>query len=253
MGYGIGEVGAVQGVEVELVDPALFQTAALVGHHRRSHQLACFRVVIEALEKIGQPVGYLGAAKAGKFPDLCEIRDRQEARDDRHGDPGRAGPVQKPEIVVNIEEKLGDGAAGPTIDFALEIVEIGLGAGRRGVGFGIGGNGNLEIAHRTQPRHQVRGIGETLGIGHVGALALRRIAAQGDDMTDSGVPVFAGNLQNLIPRGADAGEMGGGGEICLLEDAHHGGMGAFARAATRAIGHGDKAGLQRRQAADRGP
>ena len=125
-----GQVGAIERVEMELVDAFALQAAAEVAGHGGGDHAAGLDVVVEALEHLGQPGRHLGAAQAGHPGDALEVRHRHDAGHDRHVDAGRRGVVAEAQEIVGLEEELGDAAVGAGIDLALEVVEIGLGVGR---------------------------------------------------------------------------------------------------------------------------
>src|SRR5438477_10143529 len=86
MAGGKGEVGAVQRVEVELLDAFALQAAAEVASYRGGDHPAGFDVVVEALEHLGEPGWHLGAAQARHPGDALEVRHRHDAGHDRHLD-----------------------------------------------------------------------------------------------------------------------------------------------------------------------
>ena len=121
-------------------------------------------------------------------------------------------------------------------------------AGALGMLFRIGRDRDLEIADGAQARDQIGGIGVAAGRRRIApAEAALRIAAQGDDMAHADLPIAARDLVDLVARGADAGEMRGGLDRGLAQDARDGGMGALAGRAAGAIGHGDEIRAQRRE------
>src|SRR5579883_1027371 len=61
----VGEVGAVEGIEVELVDSLGVEVAALLGGGGGGDELAGARVVVEPLEEAGEPGRDAGAARLG--------------------------------------------------------------------------------------------------------------------------------------------------------------------------------------------
>ena len=73
--------------------------------------------------------------------------------------PAARGAVAEAQKHIDIEEELGDRAAGAGIELALQIVEIVAGAARRGMGLGIGGDADLEIGDALQPGDEIGGIG----------------------------------------------------------------------------------------------
>ena len=74
---------------------------------------------------------------------------------------------------------------------------------------------------------------------------LGRITAQGDNMAHPHLPKRLHHLGNLIPTSPDAGQMGGGlWHPRVLTNARDQFLRALTGAAPRAIGHGDKSGIQ---------
>src|SRR3546814_15979508 len=64
------------------------------------------------------------------LPRALEVYDRQDARHDRRLDAGGPRPVDEAQVVVGIEEELGDRAAGAGVALALQVVEVGGGVAR---------------------------------------------------------------------------------------------------------------------------
>ena len=85
--------------------------------------------------------------------------------------PARPRAVAEAQIRLGVEEELRDGAARAGIDLALEIVEIGRGARRLGMGFGIGRDADLERRDAQQAGDEVGGIG--IAVADAGGSALR--------------------------------------------------------------------------------
>ena len=78
--------------------------------------------------------------------------------------PAVRGALDEAQIDVGVEEELRDRAGGAGIDLALQIVEIGRGARRLGMGLGIGGDADLEIGDAPQPGDEIGGIGIAAGM-----------------------------------------------------------------------------------------
>ena len=87
-----------------------------------------------------------GAATVGKPLRTFPAGDRQDAGNDRSGDPGLLAGVAEAKEGVSVEEELGDGRRGPGVDLALEPGHIGRAVGGIGVGFGIGTDADGERA-----------------------------------------------------------------------------------------------------------
>ncbi len=64
---GVSQIGAIECVKVEILDAAGVQHPALFGGDAGGNQFSGFRVIIQALEQVCQPVRYIGAAQGGEF------------------------------------------------------------------------------------------------------------------------------------------------------------------------------------------
>src|SRR6266404_153492 len=252
MADGEHEIGAVHGVEVKGVDAVLGEFLHLAGGDGGRHQLAGFRIVVEAFEFLRKPVRYGGAGASDKIAGLFEIVHRHDAGHDRNRDAARTNPVEIAEIQVVVEEDLGDGAGRAGVDLGLEDIDVGIEVAALGVLLWIGGDGNFDVGmlpldtgneiRRTAITIRMRGVG--------GADAARRIAAKCYDMTDADIVIAADDLVDLAARRADAGQMRGRQQVSLSKDARDGGMGALPRGPAGAIGHRDEIGSQRRKTLD---
>ncbi len=72
-------------------------------------------------------------------------------------------------------------------------------------------------------------------------------------MANTGVPVPADDLIDLVARGIDAGQVCRGLEVGFVEHTLNRAVRPFTRRAAGAIGHGDKGRIERRQTSDRRP
>ncbi len=115
--------------------------------------------------------------------DLGEIRDRQDARHDRHGNSKPPAAIAEPQQIGVVVEQLRDDDRAAGIDFALEIIEIGLGADCLLMRFRIAGDGDAELRKFAADQcDELVGVAESAGHGLERRVSLRRIAAQGDDV-----------------------------------------------------------------------
>jgi hypothetical protein len=85
------------------------------------------------------------------------------------------------------------------------------------------------------------------------ALRRRRVAAQRDDVTHTGLPVTARNLQDFLAGRAHAREVRRRRQRGLVEDSRHDIVRALARRPVGAIGHRDEARIERREPLQRDP
>src|SRR5690606_7460288 len=154
---------------------------------------------------------------------------------------------------IGVEEILRDAARRAGIHLALQVLQLQPRRGGIRMAFGIAADADLEVVQLAQAGDQVGRIGIAVGMRHEFSGALRRVAAQGDDMPDAGLPVMFGHLVDLASRGADAGQMRRRAQAGFLQDADHGVVGALAGRAAGAIGDRDEARIERRQAQHAAP
>ena len=144
-------------------------------------------VVVAAPFQLDEQRGrQLGAAQAHEALDLRGAEDRQDARDDRHGDALRGEEIAELEVVAVVEEQLRDDEVGAVVDLRLQPLPVDVLAFAAGdVPFGKPGDADREVAEladelapvdrstRSRPRSS-----RTRG-------AVRRIAAQREDVLDA--------------------------------------------------------------------
>src|SRR6187455_912337 len=68
----VGELGAIERVEVELLDPVPLQCMHLLDGHRGGNQLARLGILFQPVEAVFQPVGNRCATALGEACDLRE-------------------------------------------------------------------------------------------------------------------------------------------------------------------------------------
>src|SRR6185295_12495163 len=145
-----GKLGAVQRIEMKLVDAMPLQHVHLLDRHGGRDHLAGLGVVLEPVEAMLEPLRDGRAATLGEARDLREARDRQDAGHDGRMDAARRALVTEAQEHLRVVEELRDGARSTRIDLALQVVEIELGARRLGMFLGIRGHRNLEVGHAAQ-------------------------------------------------------------------------------------------------------
>ena len=238
MADGVGKLGAIERVEVELANPAGIKLAAQFAGDRRGDQLARRGQIVEPFEQAVHPVGDGGAAHGRR---TCASGRRSTPA----GCPGtisistpaRRDAVAEAEEIVGREEELADRAVGAGVDLGDEIVEVAVGTIAVGMDFGIGRDRNFERRDLLQPGDQLGGIGIALRMGRVGLARLGRIAAQRDDVTHAGVPIGARDIVDLAAARADAGQVRGGRKVGFAHQPLDRGVGPLAGRSAGAIGH----------------
>ena len=103
------------------------------------------------------------------------------------------------------------------------------------MGFGRGGNTDLEISDPLEPGNQINGVGIALGMGSVAIGGGRRIAPERDDVAHARLPVAARDLVDLGAARADAGQVRRRHQRGFAQDPGDGGVGALARRAAGAV------------------
>ena len=149
------EIGAVVGVEMKFADAGASERHHLIGGGRRGDERMRFRIALQSLEAVGEPLRHARAGLFGEARDLLEIADRHDARHDRNRNAARPRLVEKAEIDVIVEKELRNGARRAGVDLRLQRVEILLDRRAFGMSFRIGRNRNLEIADGANAAHEI--------------------------------------------------------------------------------------------------
>src|SRR5699024_6225921 len=103
-------------------------------------------VVAETLETLGQVAGERRARQFLRARDERCAHHREDLRNDGHVTPTGLHPVTQTQILLGVEEHLGDGVVGPRLALAYEVVGIGLHVGRTRVFVGECGHPHTEAA-----------------------------------------------------------------------------------------------------------
>src|SRR6266446_7782912 len=189
MADGEHEVGAVHGVEMKGVDAMFGEFLHLAGGDGGRHQLAGFGVVIQAFKFGSEPVRHARAGASDEIAGLLEVVHRHDAGHDRNIDAARPDPVEVAKVQIVVEEHLRNCAGSTGIDLGLEEVDVGIEVRAFGVFFRVSRDRNFDVCvlpldagdklRRTAIAIRMRSVGR--------ADAIRRIAAQRDDMADADV------------------------------------------------------------------
>src|SRR6202453_1625188 len=134
----IGQLGTIQGVEMELLDPVPAQVLHLFYRHIRGNHAPRLRIVIQPIEALTQPRRHGGAAALGKAQQLGKARDRQYSRHQARANSGGLAPIAVTQENIRIEEELRNRPAGTRIHLAFQVLQIGIDAAGFGMPFRIG-------------------------------------------------------------------------------------------------------------------
>ena len=168
--------------------------------------------------------------------------------------PVRRHPVAQPQVVLGVEEHLGDRVVGARLELGDQVADVALLVDRARVLLREGRDPDAEVAGRLHQGHQLLGVLKPLGVSRpVGLRVARRVATQGKDIAYAGRRVLPDDVPELGDRVVDGGEVADrqqrGVGRDLLGHAHR----RVAGRAAGAVGHGDEAGRKRLELTDRLP
>ncbi len=101
------EIGAVHGVEVQLLHAMVDEVDHLFGADGSRDQPARRGVVLEPLEPVGEPLRHACPRSPGEIGGLLEVLHWKDARHDWNVEPGGCGNVEKAEIGRVVEKETG--------------------------------------------------------------------------------------------------------------------------------------------------
>src|SRR5438445_11524313 len=139
-------LGAVQSIKVDGRRAALDRLAAQLGDDIGAEFADRIDIVAERFQTLGDPARNLGAAHVGETAQLRILRDRHDARRDRHADAELARVVDEAEIRIGVEEVLRDRTIRAGVDLALEVGQIAHRIAGLRMHFGIAGDIDMKLA-----------------------------------------------------------------------------------------------------------
>ena len=146
--------------------------------------------------------------RAVKRRNLRGAEHGQNTGDQRDVDSCGGGAVGEGEVVVVVEEELGDEEVGAVVHLEPGVLEVALEAHGLGVALGVTGGGDAEVVVGMDVANEVGGVAEAPLSSHEVLLAAGRVAAKGDDVLDARFFEALQDAVELIDGLADAGEVG---------------------------------------------
>jgi hypothetical protein len=187
----------------------------------------------------------LAAAQLDRALKHAQTSDRHDPRDDRHVAALCRDPVPEPEVVLGVEEHLGDGEVGARPALLHEMLGIGLLVGRARVPLWERGDADGEVARGLEQLDELPRVGEALRMGNPGRIWVAgRVAAQREDVAHANVGVAADDVAQLRDRVVDRGEVGHRVQLGLLGNRAGHLDGALARGPACPVRYGDERRLE---------
>ena len=198
-----------------------------------------------------------GEAGAGEHDDplqRAQAGDRHDPRDDRRLAPGGRHPVTEPQVVLDVEEHLGDREVSPRAALADEVLGIGVEIRGPRMPFRKCPDAQAEVARGLDQPDQVRRVLQALRMRDpLGIGVAWRIPAEGQHVTDAHGSVGADHAPQFGHGMVNCRQVPHRGERRLRGDPPGNPDGPVPRRAARPIGDGDEGGTERLQFPDRPP
>ena len=211
-----------------------------------------FIVAVTLLELLDQRPRQRRAAQRDEPFELRGAENRQNARDDgdRHAVPGQEVPALQ--VVAIVEEQLRDHEVRAVIDLHLQPVPVLMLAVRAGdMSFREAGHADRERTGLANQSHQLVGVLEPAVRFHEPAAAVRRIAAQRQDVLDPQLTRLVQHPAGLVDGRVDACQMRHRRNPELPLDPVDDRERLLARAPAGAVGDGTEVGVELSQSRDR--
>src|ERR1700722_14878733 len=141
----VGELRAIQRVEMKLLHTVLAQALHLFDRHIGGDHAARLGLIIQSVEALPQPRRHGCAAALSEAQQLGKARDRQDAGHQRHANARRHAALAIAQKHIGIEEELRDATPRARIDLALQILQIRLDAARFRVPLRVCRHRNIEF------------------------------------------------------------------------------------------------------------
>ena len=184
----------------------------------------------------------------------AQAGDRHDARDDRHLAVLRRNPVPQPQVVLRVEEHVGDREVGTGPAFGDEVPHVRLRVGRLRVLFWEGRHPDAEIADRPDQADKLGRVGEAVRVGDPGGVRVAgRVAAQREDVAHPDRRVRPDDLPELGHRVVDRGEVADRGQRRFRGDPAGDPDRAVPGRPAGPVRHRDERGPQRLKLPDRPP
>ena len=149
---------------MELVDALGLQAAALLGGERGGDQAARVGIVVEPGEMAAIQAGIEAPHAAPNFCTWAKLVTGRMPGTIGTVIPARAARSRKRRKSSTSKKNWVIARVAPASILRLQIVEVGCGARRFGMGLGIGRDADLEIGDASEPGDEIGGIGIAAGV-----------------------------------------------------------------------------------------
>ena len=185
-----------------------------------------------------------GAGESDGAAELLLVRDRHDAGEDRHTDVLLTETIKEVEELRIVEKHLRGQEVDTRVDFALQIPDIVVLVRALDMAVRIAGTADTEIALGLDVRDELTCIVVVV----VRCAALRDVTAQRHDVLEAVFLKLLNHLVHVRLRGGNTGQMRQHLDPVLVPDVLRDVQRKLGGSATRTIGHGHEARMERRYA-----
>lgn len=182
---------------------------------------------------------------------MAEAGNRHDAGDDGHLNSSDLALVSISVKIFVVVEELSDDDVGSGIYFSLEVFNIGFGADRFGVFFGVASDSDSQRGKfGVQEVDKFVGVCEPAFGGLEGVVTVGDVSSNSDDIGDAHSSGFLDVSGDLFGGGLYAGQVGGDRDVGKGEDLGDGSKSAIPCAASGTVGAGNEVGVVREETLD---
>lgn len=240
-------VGVVEGIKVDAGGGIVDEIADLFGGPVDADVFDVL-VALSALDCAEESGGETGASsEGGHAVHACEGGNGHDAGDDGDVDAGEFAPLGEVVEVSVVEEHLGDDVVGAGVDLGFKAFDFGEAVGGVGVAFGVAGDTDVQMGEALADETDELG-----GVSEVGATGIDFgvVSAEGEDVSDAELGVALEDVVDFGVGGADAGEVGGDGEVGFGFESGDKVVGALSGGTAGTVGNGDEGGVEGHETSD---
>src|SRR5262245_3357602 len=165
------------------------------------------RIVAGPLERLGERGGHRVARQLRDALDLARVRDRHDARHERHADARSARALDEAEVVGVVVEQLRDDDIEAGVDLLLQMPDAQVEIAGLGMALRMSAADQAErMAALSDEADQIDGVPEAVARGDEAGV-LRNVAPDGDEVLDAARQHEVAVSRDLVAAGLDGGDV----------------------------------------------